>query len=91
MFFLGAGCSSIAPPVEEFSLAKTALQYAKRHGAHRYAPTEWHKAFRFYQRGESFYKGEAFEQALENFEQAIFYAEEAENKARVKKYKSEED
>lgn len=79
------------PPVEEFALAKTALQYARRHDANRHAPSEWHKAFAFYQKGESFYQRKEFEQALENFEQAIFYAEKAEDKARIKKHKSGED
>ncbi len=84
-----AGCST-SPPIIEYTIARTALDSAKQVSAARYAPGYWHKAEQFYRQGEGFYRDEKFEKAAESFAKTRFFAEKAENIARLERLRTGE-
>ena len=87
--FSYCGCST-TPPVDDYSLARTAISAAKDVDSARYAPSYWHRAEDAYRKGEAHYKDQDYEEAQAEFIQAREYAERAENVTRVQKYKSGE-
>lgn len=84
------GCSQ-NPPLQEYTLAKTALDAAQNAGSSKYAPSLWFKAEENYREGESFFKNGYFEKAAMHFNQSIDFSEKAENKARYEKRKMGEE
>ena len=84
-----SGCPT-AQPVDDYTLARTAIQAAKDVDSARYAPSYWHRAEDAYRKGEVHFKDQDYEEAQAEFIQAREYAERAENVARVQKYKSGE-
>lgn len=84
------GCA-VNPPVQEFTLARTALQAAQTSGAAKYAPSLWFKAEENYRQGENAFKKGNFEVARRYFADAQDFSERAENKARYDKRKLGED
>ncbi|MCB0366752.1 MAG: DUF4398 domain-containing protein [Bdellovibrionaceae bacterium] len=89
MIFGGWRCAS-APPIPEYTIARTALQAAQDVEAARYASGFWHKSEEYYRKGEQAYADNDFGVAREFFEQAREYAEKAENSARLRKFQSGE-
>ena len=87
--FLG-GCS-INPPVQEYTIARTALTAAQTSGANKYAPGLWFKAEENYRQGETAFQKGKFEVAKQYFIDSQDYSERAENKARFEKRKLGED
>lgn len=87
--FILIGCST-PQPVEEYTLARTALQFAKDQDAPRYAPSYWHQAEEAYRKGEVNFKNHDYGDAGEEFIKAKEFAEKAENATRAQKYKSGE-
>ena len=83
MLILG-GCST-TPPLQEYTLARTALESARRIESVRVAPAFFHKAEEAYRRAEAQFKKEDFSEARENFLTARDYAEKAENAARIQR------
>jgi len=81
------GCAS-QPPLNDYTLAKTALAAARDQDAARFAPSYWHQAEEAYRSGEVFYKKSEYTKAEEQFILARELAEKAENATRVQKYKS---
>lgn len=79
-----AGCAS-NPPIEEFTLARSAIDAAKQYESDRYAPGLWYQAEENYRRGQVAYKKEDFDIAKDFFLKAKQFAEKAENKARKEK------
>ena len=83
----GSGCAG-APPVKDFTLARTAIDAARKAGAPRYAPGFWNRAEEHYRRASILYKDRYYEEAKQLFKKARVYAEKAENSTRLKKFKS---
>lgn len=90
LMILMVGCA-VNPPVQEFTLARTALDAAQVSGAAKYAPSLWFKAEENYRKGENAFKKGDFEVAKGFFVESQDFAERAENKARYDKRKSGED
>lgn len=84
------GCA-VNPPVQEYTLARTALNAAQNAGASKYAAGIWFKAEENYRQGENAFKKGQFEVARQYFLESQDYSERAENKARYDKRKSGED
>lgn len=84
LFGLIVGCTTTAP-IREYTLARAAIDAAKRIEAGRIAPAFFHKAEEAYRKAELEYKKEQFTEAKDHFELAREYAEKAENSARLTK------
>lgn len=87
--FLGA-CQTIPPPVDEFALARAAMNAAKWVDAQKHAPTFWTQAEESFRRARLYYRDRDWENARKEFVQARLSAEKAENTARVIRQKTGE-
>lgn len=76
---------STNPPLQEYTIARTAIDAAKQYEADRYSPSLWYQAEENYRRGVLAFKQEDFDQAKKFFSKAKQFAEKAENKARKEK------
>ena len=83
------GCVGPAP-IRDYNLAHTAIQAAKKAGAANYAPTALTSATNNFQEAEEKYKIREYEKAKRLFKTARRFAEKAENKTRIKKFKTGE-
>ena len=83
------GCAT-EPPLEQFTIARAALNAARDVDATRYSPGHFHRAEEQYRYGEKSYRAEDYAVAKNYFEQAIYFAEQAENSTRLKKFKTGE-
>ena len=81
------GCVSMIP-VDEYTIARSAMDGAKESEAPRFAPALWYRAEQAYREGESFFKERAYEDAAKRFSQARTLAEQAENAARLSRFES---
>ena len=77
-------------PLKEFTLARTAVDYARYVGAPHLAPGFFYKAEQHYNKGVECLKKNARYEARDHFVKAKKYAEKAENKTRIKKFQSGE-
>jgi hypothetical protein len=87
---LGSGvvsCVSLIP-VDEYTIARAAMDGAKESEAPRFAPALWYKAEQAYREGETFFRERAYNDALKRFSQARTLAEQAENAARLSRFES---
>lgn len=84
-----AACSTV-PPLDEYALARTALESARERDSARYAPSYWHYAEEAYRKAEQSFRSDEYEEADKLFREARRLAEKAENTARLQKYKSGE-
>jgi hypothetical protein len=84
------GCA-VNPPVQEYTIARTALTAAQTSGASKYAPNLWFKAEENYRQGENAFQKGDFEVAKQYFVDSQDFSERAENKARFEKRKQGED
>lgn len=84
-----AGCVSNIP-VDEYSIARAAMDGAKESEAPRFAPALWYKAEQAFREGEAFFRERAYSNAMTRFEQARALAEQAENAARLARFESGE-
>ncbi len=83
------GC--VAPlPIEEYTLARAAVNSARESGSERLAPGLWYKAEENYRNGQKYLKDKDNESAKVNFLRSIEFAEKAENASRLKKFESGE-
>lgn len=73
------------PPFEDYTLAHTALEAAKAAQAPRISPGYFSRADEFYHRGVSQFEDRHYTAAKESFEQARYFAEQAENYSVLKK------
>ena len=78
------------PPLEQFTLARAALNAARDVDSTRFSPGHFHRAEEQFRLGEKNYRDEDYAEAKKNFEEAIYYAEQAENSTRLKKFKTGE-
>ncbi|MGI9548987.1 MAG: hypothetical protein ACR2M7_03270 [Bdellovibrionales bacterium] len=81
-----SSCAGI-PPVQEYSLAYTALRAAEKFEAGKYAPTPYRKAIYYYRKGKKSFNKRLYIQARDLFEKCLESAEESENLTRWDRYK----
>jgi len=87
---LVSGCVTAPPPVEEYTLARAAIEAAKAVESARYSPGFWHQAEESYRRAQAYYKDHEFSEAQAEFVKARIAAEKAENSARLIRQKNGE-
>jgi hypothetical protein len=84
LFFGGAlGCQTGPIPLDEFSIARAALEAARDVQAPRLSPGFWHQAEEAYRKGKLLYKDSRWDEARTEFLKAKQAAEKAENSARL--------
>lgn len=88
--FLLSGCVTTPPPIDEYALARSALDAAKLVEAAKYSPGFWHTADDAYRRAKILYDEREYEDAEQLFEEARINAEKAENAARLVRQKNGE-
>lgn len=84
------GCITIPAPVEEFTLARAAIDAARAVESSRFSPGNWHQAEESYRRAQSLFEEREFEEAKQEFVRARVAAEKAENSARLVRQKNGE-
>jgi len=84
------GCATVTLPQQEYTLARTALEYAESTDSERLAPLLFQQAQHFYHEGERMYEERNYDEARSLFVKARKLAEKAETTARIKKAKSGE-
>ena len=87
--WLGA-CITTSPPIEEYHLARAALEAARRIEAARVAGGAFHKAEEAFRRAEILYQNKEYTEAQTFFNITIQEAEKAENAAALLKWKNGE-
>lgn len=87
LFFL-VGCVNFPPPLEDYTLADTAIKAAKSVQAVRYSPGYWHQAEEYFRQARILYREREYEQAKDLFVLARQAAEKAENSARLLRQKN---
>ena len=85
-----ASCVTIPAPIEEYTLARAAIDAAKSVDAARYSPGYFHKAEVSYRTGQLDFDDREYENAILEFTQAREYAERAENSSRLIRFKNGE-
>ncbi|UOE99847.1 DUF4398 domain-containing protein [Bdellovibrio reynosensis] len=76
-------CQTVPAPVEDYSLARAALDAARSVQAARHSPGYWHQAEEAYRKGRIYFEDRDFSKAKEQFVRARVAAEKAENSARL--------
>lgn len=91
-FFLipvfGAVACVTSFPIEEYNIARVAIESARDYEAARQAPHKWHSASEAYRQGEECYRSRDYKCAKEKFILARRLAEQAEDAARLAAYQS---
>lgn len=90
LLFILNSCQTTREPVEEWSLARSAMEAAKAVQAAKYSPGFWHQAEDAYRKARVLMKEESYSEAREEFTIARKAAEKAENSARIKRQQSGE-
>ena len=90
LVILVAGCTSVTFPIQEYTLARSALQSAEQSDAERLTPLLFQQAQDAYKQAENHYKEKEYEEARILFIKSRKLAERAENIARIKKSKTGE-
>ena len=70
------------PPLRTYTIARTALDSAKRTEGAKHAPEAMHLAEESYRKGEFYYRNKDFASAADEFEKTIKYAEQAEKRSK---------
>ncbi|MFN9068751.1 MAG: DUF4398 domain-containing protein [Bdellovibrionales bacterium] len=81
--FFMTSCQTGPMPVEDYSLARVALEAAREVQAPRHAPGFWHQAEEAYRKARLLYKDGRWDEARAEFIKARIAAEKAENAARL--------
>ena len=82
-----SGCVTYIP-VEEYTIARAAVDSAKDAEAPRYVPALWFNAEQAYHEGEKAFRDRSYGEAQSKFENAKTFAEQAENAARLNRHQS---
>jgi hypothetical protein len=82
--FMTTACVGPAP-VDDYNLAYTAMNSAKKAGASRFATGYLAKANDYYKEAQKFYKDRDYQKASIAFKQAKLFAERAENLSALKR------
>jgi hypothetical protein len=88
-FCLG-GCITAPPPVEDYALARAAIEAARSVEAARHASGYWSQAEEAYRRAKLLYSDRDYAEAKIEFVRARIAAEKAENSARWLRQKNGE-
>jgi hypothetical protein len=88
--FLLTGCVTTPPPIEEYTLARAAMDAAKGVEAARYSPGFWHQADQSYRKAQVLFEEQNYQEAQKEFQRARQAAEKAENSARLIRQKNGE-
>lgn len=89
-FVVLTGCSTIPAPVQDYALARAALEACKAVEAARYSQGYYHRGLEAYSRAEVLYREREYQEARELFVRARLDFEKAENSAQVQRKKSGE-
>ena len=81
-------CQTTPAPMQEYTLARAALDAARGVQAARHSPGYWHQAEEAYRRARLYYTDRDWANAREEFIKARVAAEKAENSARLLRQKS---
>ncbi len=81
-------CQSTPQPIEEYTLARAAIEAARAVQAPRHSPGYWHQADEAYRLARLSYKDRDYSRAREEFIRARMAAEKAENSARLIRQKT---
>ncbi|MBX2988625.1 MAG: DUF4398 domain-containing protein [Bdellovibrionaceae bacterium] len=87
-FVILAGCQSTPAPLEEYVLARSAIEAGKAVQAARHSPGYWHQAEEAYRKARLYYNDRDWENARVEFIRARQAAEKAENSARLIRQKT---
>ena len=82
------GCQSVPAPIEEYALARAAIDAARSVQAAHHSSGYWHQAEEAYRKGRLFYEDRDYGKAKEQFVRARIAAERAENSARLIRQKT---
>ncbi len=85
-----SSCITIPAPMEEYTLARAAIDAAKAVESSRFSPGNWHQAEESYRRAQALFEEREFEGAKQEFIRARIAAEKAENSARLVRQKKGE-
>lgn len=85
-----AGCQTIPAPIEDYALARAAMNSAKEVDAARLSSGYYHRAMESYSRAEVLYNERNFEEARKLFIRSRVDFERAENSAQAQRKKSGE-
>lgn len=85
-----SSCQTVPPPLEEYSLARAAMDAAKAVQASRHSPGFWHQAEEAYRKAQIYYHDRNWQGAQTEFIRARLAAEKAENSARLIRQKTGE-
>lgn len=81
-------CQTTPAPLEDYALARAAIDAAKAVQAARHSPGYWHQAEEAYRRARIFYAERDWASARDEFVRARVAAEKAENSARLIRQKT---
>lgn len=84
------GCVTSPPPIDEYALARAALEAARNVEAARHSPGFYHQAEESYRKAKLLYEEREYTDAKAMFLRARIAAEKAENSARLIRMKSGE-
>lgn len=90
IFLSLSGCATVVLPIQEYSLAKTALDAAEKNDGERLAPILFQQAQQTYHQAVKYYENRDYEEAKVLFIKARKLAEKSESAARIKKAKTGE-
>lgn len=83
-------CNTTPAPIEEYAIARAAIEAARSVESARYSPGFWHQADEAYRQAVTRFKERDFLEAKELFVKARIAAEKAENSARLIRQKNGE-
>jgi hypothetical protein len=86
--FVLAACQTTPAPLDDYALARSAMEAARAVQAPRHSPGYWHQAEQSYRKARILYRDRDYEGAKEEFVHARLAAEKAENSARLIRQKS---
>lgn len=89
-FCLLTACVTTPPPIEEYTLARAAIDAAKAVESARYSPGFWHQAEESFRRAQTLFEDQDYAEARSEFVRARIAAEKAENSARLIRQKNGE-
>ena len=89
-FFWVVGCVTADPPLDDYNLARAALESARVVEAARHSPGYYHQAEESYRKAKLLFDEREYARAHEEFVKSRLAAEKAENSARLIRMKSGE-
>ena len=89
-FTVIVGCQTVPAPIEDYSIARAAMDAARAVQAARHSPGYWHQAEEAYRKGRIYFEDRDYAKAKEQFIRARLAAERAENSARLIRQKTGE-